>query len=467
MERKLMERAKILVVDDEESMRDFMSIMLSKEGYEVLQADSGPAALGQIKKSRPDVIITDIMMPEMSGLELMTKAQEMHEDLSFIVMTAFASVDSAIEAMKKGAYDYITKPFKVDEIKLTIKKVLEKEQIARENKELKKELSRNHSLDSFIGNDPKIIKMKEMIQRLAKTDSNALILGESGTGKDLVANAIHYHSNRVGKPFLTLNCAAIPETLLESELFGYKKGAFTGALKDKEGVFKAAHTGTLFLDEIGNTSPAIQMKLLRVLDDQVIMPVGSTQTIKVDVRLVAATNANLEEEVMAKHFREDLFYRLNVFTVQIPPLRERRDDIVLLVDHFVKMYCRKMGIKAKEVNPDALDILLGYEWPGNVRELENTIERSLVVSTSDKITADDLPDKVSGRVLTGHSAVPEVQESVQTGDQGESPTLESIEKAYIFWVLNQTGWNKTRAAKILGIDASTLYRKIDRYDLKQ
>ncbi|HDS01387.1 MAG TPA: sigma-54-dependent Fis family transcriptional regulator, partial [candidate division Zixibacteria bacterium] len=222
-----------------------------------------------------------------------------------------------------------------------------------------------------------------------------------------------------------------------------------------------------FLDEIGNTSPAIQMKLLRVLDDQVIMPVGSTQTIKVDVRLVAATNANLEEEVMAKHFREDLFYRLNVFTVQIPPLRERRDDIVLLVDHFVKMYCRKMGIKAKEVNPDALDILLGYEWPGNVRELENTIERSLVVSTSDKITADDLPDKVSGRVLTGHSAVPEVQESVQTGDQGESPTLESIEKAYIFWVLNQTGWNKTRAAKILGIDASTLYRKIDRYDLKQ
>jgi DNA-binding NtrC family response regulator len=467
MEMELMEKARILVVDDEESMRDFMSIMLSKEGYEVVQADSGPSALGHIKKSRPDVIITDMMMPDMSGLELMTKAREVHDNLSFIVMTAFASVDSAIEAMKKGAYDYITKPFKVDEIKLTIKKVLEKEKISRENKELKKELSKSHSLDSFIGRDSKIIRMKEMVQRLAKTDSTALILGESGTGKDLVANAIHYHSKRVGKPFLTLNCAAIPETLLESELFGYKKGAFTGALKDKDGVFKAAHTGTLFLDEIGNTSPAIQMKLLRVLDDQVIMPVGSTQTVKVDVRLVAATNANLEEEVRAKRFREDLFYRLNVFTVQIPPLRERREDIELLVDHFVNMYCLKMGIQPKEISPDALQILLAHQWPGNVRELENTIERSLVVSTADKITADDLPDKVSGRTASRPAVVPEAGDSVQVHQQTESPTLESIEKAYIFWVLNQTGWNKTKAAKILGIDASTLYRKIDRYDLKQ
>jgi transcriptional regulator with PAS, ATPase and Fis domain len=254
---------------------------------------------------------------------------------------------------------------------------------------------------------------------------------------------------------------------LESELFGYKKGAFTGALKDKDGVFKAAHTGTLFLDEIGNTSPAIQMKLLRVLDDQVIMPVGSTQTVKVDVRLVAATNANLEEEVRAKRFREDLFYRLNVFTVQIPPLRERREDIELLVDHFVNMYCLKMGIQPKEISPDALQILLAHQWPGNVRELENTIERSVVVSTADKITADDLPDKVSGRTASRPAVVPEAGDSVQVHQKTESPTLESIEKAYIFWVLNQTGWNKTKAAKILGIDASTLYRKIDRYDLKQ
>lgn len=464
-----MQRARILVVDDEDSMRDFMTIMLSKEGYEVLQAASGPDALGQIKKSPPDIVITDMMMPEMTGLELMTKAREVHGDLSFIVMTAFASVDSAIEAMKKGAYDYITKPFKVDEIKLTIRKVLEKEQISRENRVLKQELSRKHSLEAFIGNDRKIMKMKEIVQRLAKTDSTALILGESGTGKDLVANAIHYHSHRVGRPFLTLNCAAIPETLLESELFGYKKGAFTGALKDKDGVFRAADTGTLFLDEIGNTSPAIQMKLLRVLDDQEIMPVGSTQSIKVNVRLVAATNANLEEEVKAKRFREDLFYRLNVFTVQIPPLRDRREDIILLAEHFMQMYCKKMGTAQKSISPEALKVLLSHEWPGNVRELENTIERALVVSSYEMIMPEDLPEKVTGyttgKVLTVQPQ-PAAASPAQTED-GSSPTLESIEKAYIFWVLNQTGWNKTKAAKILGIDASTLYRKIDRYELKQ
>lgn len=314
-------------------------------------------------------------------------------------------------------------------------------------------------MDSFIGEDPRIIQMKEMITRLARTDSTALILGESGTGKDLVANAIHYHSNRVGKPLITLNCAAIPETLLESELFGYKKGAFTGALKDKEGVFQAADSGTLFLDEVGNTSLAIQMKLLRVLDDQEIMPVGSTDTHKVDVRLIAATNANLEEEVKSKRFREDLFYRLNVFTIQIPPLRDRRGDITLLVDHFTHMYSKKMDLEKCSVSPDALKILLSYDWPGNVRELENSIERALVVSTGREIRPDDLPEKVRGASM--------VREIVDTHQQSSSPTLESIEKAYIFWVLNQNDWNKTKASKILGIDASTLYRKIERYGLKQ
>ena len=454
-----MDKAKILIVDDEQSMRDFMSIMLSKEGYEVSLAASAAEGLDIIKNNVPDVVVTDIMMPEMSGLDFMSKAREFKDDLSFIVMTAFASVDSAIEAMKKGAYDYITKPFKVDEIKLTIKKVLEKDQISRENRALKSELSKKFSLDCFIGKDEKIVRMKQIIQRLAKTDSTALILGESGTGKDLVANAIHYHSKRVGKPLLTLNCAAIPETLLESELFGYKKGAFTGALKDKDGVFKAADGGTLFLDEIGNTSPGIQMKLLRVLDDQEIMPVGSTEKINVDVRLVAATNANLEEEVKARRFREDLYYRLNVFTVQIPPLRDRRDDIVLLVDHFMKMYCRKMGLGERSISPKALKTLLSYEWPGNVRELENTIERALVVCAGSELKLEDLPEKVRSSCLIEQIAENHPQKA-------SSPTLESIEKAYIFWVLSQTGWNKTKASKILGIDASTLYRKIDRYGLK-
>jgi DNA-binding NtrC family response regulator len=458
-------KAKILVVDDEDSMRDFMSIMLSKEGYDVIQAASGPEALDFIQKSSPDVVITDMMMPEMSGLELLTQARQYENSPSFIVMTAFASVDSAIEAMKKGAYDYITKPFKVDEVKLAVKKLLEKETISKENTSLKQELSRKFSLDNFIGQDPKIVRMKEIVQKLAKSESTALILGESGTGKDLVANAVHYHSNRVGKPFITLNCAAIPDTLLESELFGYKKGAFTGAYKDKDGVFKAADSGTLFLDEVGNTSLAIQMKLLRVLDDQEIMPVGSTEKMKVNVRLIAATNANLEEEVKAGNFREDLYYRLNVFTVQIPPLRERREDIALLVDHFNRFYCAKMGLEEKTISPDTLKVLLSYDWPGNVRELENTIERALVVSTGPLINSEDLPEKVRGGSMVKEMAESSVADSGQARDA--SPTLESVEKAYIFWVLNQTGWNKTRTAKTLGIDASTLYRKIDRYGLKK
>ncbi len=453
-----MSKARILVVDDEESMCNFMEIMLVKEGYDVIHALNGNDAVEQIKKQTPDVVIADLTMPEMSGIELLSKAKSIDENIDFIMMTAFASVDSAIEAMRNGAYDYITKPFKVDEIKFTLKKLLTQASIDEENKSLRSTLSSEFSFDNFIGKNPLVLKMKEVAQMVTRSDSTVLIRGESGTGKDLIAKAIHYHSNRVGKPFITINCAALPETLLESELFGHIKGSFTGAIKDKDGLFKVADKGTFFLDEIGNTSLSIQVKLLRVLEEKVITPVGSTNPITVDVRLIAATNANLELEVEANRFRPDLFYRLNVLPIQIPALRDRREDIELLVNHFLKIYTQKMKLSPKKISPEALKLLVSYDWPGNVRELENTVERTLLLSKSAVLAPADFPDSIKQRTMSN--------EVVTDGD-AVTPTLESIEKAYIFWTLNQTNWQKSKAAKVLGIDPSTLYRKIDRYDLKK
>jgi len=452
-----MDKTRVLVVDDEESMRNFMEIMLSKEGYQVECASSGVEAIAKIGRTVPNVVIADLMMPEMTGLELLSKVMQMDEDIAFIVMTAFASVDSAIEAMKSGAYDYITKPFKIDEVKLALSKLSKEASISEENKDLKTRLSAEFSFDNFIGQNPRVLKMKEMALTVANSDSTVLVRGESGTGKDLIAKAMHYHSNRAGKPFITINCAALPETLLESELFGHVKGAFTGAFRDKDGLFKVADTGTFFLDEIGTTSHSIQAKLLRALEEKIITPVGSTKSIKVDVRLIAATNANLETEVEANRFRADLFYRLNVLPIYIPSLRERREDIELLVDHFVHIYSEKMKIPIRKVSGEALKALVAYDWPGNVRELENSVERALLLSKSDQIVIADFPKNITEQVS---------KSAIDSGDKATTPTLESIEKAYIFWTLNQTGWQKSRAAKILGIDPSTLYRKIDRYDLK-
>ena len=453
-----MDKARILVVDDEESMCNFMEIMLVKEGYDVIHALNGHDAVEQIKEQTPDVVIADLTMPEMSGIELLSKAKSIDENINFIVMTAFASVDSAIEAMRNGAYDYITKPFKVDEIKFTLRKLLTQASMDEENKTLRSTLSSEFSFDNFIGKNPLVLKMKEVAQTVARSDSTVLIRGESGTGKDLIAKAIHYHSKRVGKPFVTINCAALPETLLESELFGHIKGSFTGALKDKDGLFKVADKGTFFLDEVGNTSLAIQVKLLRVLEEKVITPVGSTKPITVDVRLLAATNANLETEVEANRFRPDLFYRLNVLPIHIPALRDRKEDIELLTNHFLKIYTQKMKLSPKKISPDALKLLVSYDWPGNVRELENTVERTLLLSKSAVLTPADFPDSMKQRALSNE---------VVTNGEAVTPTLESIEKAYIFWTLNQTNWQKSKAAKILGIDPSTLYRKIDRYGLKK
>ncbi len=445
--------AKILVIDDEDSMCSFMEIMLAKEGYSVETTSSGQDGVARLREENYDVVIADLNMPEMTGIEVLKGIKSFKKEQEIIVMTAFASVDTAIEAMKQGAADYITKPFKVDEIKIAIEKSINRKKLIHENKTLKKQLQNNNSFDEFIGHSEVVVKLKKLARRIAYSDSTVLIRGESGTGKDLIARAIHHHSPRCGGPFVTINCAALPETLLESELFGHKRGAFTGAVKDKDGLFKVAHGGTFFLDEIGNISRTIQVKLLRVLEDKKITPVGETKPLEVDVRLIAATNADLEEAVKAGQFRADLFYRLNVIPIYIPLLRERKEDIALLAEHFAARFCEKGNIPAKQFSPDAMKILVNYSWPGNVRELENTIERAILLNRTGRLEVADFPEKLAEREPL----------AVVTEADPVTPTLESIEKAYIHWVMTQTKGKKSEAARILGIDTSTLYRKLERY----
>ncbi len=447
---------RILVIDDEESMCNFMEIMLTKEGYQVDSAVSAPEGLSMLKSQSYDLVISDLNMPEMSGIDVLREARSFNEDQDFIVITAYATAETAVEAMKLGASDYIFKPFNVDDVKLTVKKILSRRRLMIENDTLKKQLQGDNSFDNFIGASEGVVKLKQLARRVAASDSTVLVLGESGTGKDLISKAIHHHSPRCGGQFVTINCAAVPEQLLESELFGHKKGAFTGAVRDKEGLFKVADGGTFFLDEVGNTSLAIQVKLLRVLENKIITPVGETKPIEVDVRLIAATNSDLEADVKAGRFRADLFYRLNVIPLHIPPLRERQDDIKLLTDFFIKKFCRKLNSSPKQISTEAIELLESYHWPGNVRELENTIEQAVLLVRGDTINASDLPEKIKSPQEIGL-----VQET-----QPSTPTLESIEKAYIHYVMSQTNGKKVKAARILGIDTSTLYRKLDRYGLK-
>ncbi len=449
--------ARILVIDDEDSMCNFMEIMLSKEGYQVDSAISGRQGISLLKENNYDLVLADLNMPEMSGIDVLKEVKAFKNEQDLIVMTAYASVGTAIEAMKQGAVDYITKPFKVDEIKLAIEKSINRKQLISENKSLKKRLQGDNSFDNFVGVSEAVVMLKKLARRVASSDSTVLIRGESGTGKDLIAKAIHHHSPRCAGPFVTINCAALPETLLESELFGHKRGAFTGAIRDKEGLFKVADGGTFFLDEVGNTSTAIQVKLLRVLEDKRITPVGDTKQIEVDVRLIAATNSDIEEDVKAGRFRADLFYRLNVIPICIPPLRERKEDIELLAKHFISMYCEKLNIPTKEISEESMHLLRAYQWPGNVRELENTIERAVLLNRTETLEVADLPEKVRR---------PEQVTVVNEAD-AITPTLGSIEKAYIHYVMSQTEGKKAEAAKVLGIDVSTLYRKIQRYDMKE
>jgi DNA-binding NtrC family response regulator len=448
--------ANILIIDDEDSMCNFMEIMLSKEGYTVDTTTSPVDGVKRLREKNYDLLIADLNMPKMTGIEVLREVKSFKNDQEVIVMTAFAAVDTAIEAMKQGAADYVTKPFKVDEIKLTIEKSLSRRKLISENTELKRRLQTDNSFDKFMGTSEIVVSLKKLAARVAGSDSTVLLRGESGTGKDLIARAIHHHSPRCGGPFVTINCAALPETLLESELFGHVKGSFTGAIKDKDGLFRTASGGTFFLDEVGNTSLAIQVKLLRVLEDKKITPVGANQPMDVDVRLIAATNADLEEDVKAGRFRADLFYRLNVIPVVIPPLRERTEDIPLLVNYFLDKCTQKAGQPRKKISAEAMHLLVNYSWPGNVRELENTIERAVLLNRTGTIGVPDFPEKL-------FQAAP--ANFVKETDP-VTPTLEHIEKAYIHFVMSQTEGKKAEAARVLGIDASTLYRKLERYGLK-
>jgi len=447
---------KILVVDDEKNMCQYLSIMLRKEGYDVKTVHNGKKALQEIKETSFDVVITDIRMEGMDGIELLATMKETNPALPVIIMTAYASQKTAIDALNRGAFYYLIKRQMNKDVKMVVRNALDMHKVRSENLFLKKQLKKKDDFKEIIGKSEEIQSVFNLVNKVADTDSTILVCGESGTGKELIAKAIHYRSSRANNPFVSINCGALPENLLESELFGHVKGSFTGAIRDKEGMFKVASSGTFFLDEVGETSLAIQVKLLRVLQEREIIPVGGTAPIKVDVRLVAATNADLEKAVKEERFRADLYYRLNVIPILIPPLRDRRDDIVLLVDHFLRLASERSG-KRRAMSREAMELLSNYDWPGNVRELENILERACILQDGDEIQVEDLPEKVRHH---SHERRKVVMQETQM-------TLDELEKEYLISVLEETGWQKKKASSILGINASTLYRKIQRYDLSQ
>ncbi len=451
---------KILVVDDEKGVANMLQIALMQEGHDVDVAYSGEDALRKASDEMPDVAIVDIRMQDMNGLELLSALRSIG-DVTVIMMTAYASVESAIEALRRGAFDYIIKPFDLDEMKLVVQKAFEYRKLQRENIQLREEIRKYRKHEKLVGEHPAFRAVLEKVRIVARTDSTVMIYGESGTGKELIAREIHALSERSDGPFIAINMASIPEDLLESELFGYKKGAFTGATSDKKGLFVAANDGTLFLDEISETSPKLQAKLLRAIETKEITPLGSTRPIKVNVRILAATNKNLKKLVNEGKFREDLYYRLNVITIRIPPLRERKSDIPLLVEYFVRKYARMHGLPHKKFSREAVKLLQQYPWPGNVRELEHVVEQVIILSRSDVIEPDDLPEEIRE-----HATRPARFLFPGTADE-ELLSLEELEKKYIKFVLERTGWDKKMAASILGIDLSTLYRKLTKYGLKK
>ncbi|HVP57828.1 MAG TPA: sigma-54 dependent transcriptional regulator [bacterium] len=448
---------RILVVEDEEGMREFLRILLTKEGYDVLAFEEGSGALEAFKDENFHVVITDIKMPGMDGMEVLARVKEIDPSIPVIIMTGHGSMETAIEAVNRDAFAYLLKQARNDEIKQLVKKAVEMRLLQKENRLLKQQLKKSLTDRPTIGKSQKIRQVFALVDKVAETDSTILIYGESGTGKELVAREIHTKSCRTEGPFVSINCGALPETLLESELFGHVRGSFTGAVRDKDGLFAVAKGGTFFLDEVGETSSTIQVKLLRVLQEREIIPVGGVKPIKVDVRLIAATNADLERDVETGKFRADLFYRLNVIPIRIPPLRERKDDIPLLVEHFLKIYSQGGARPIKTVSPEALDMLMRYDWPGNVRELENALERAVILQEGRVIMPEDLPEKLRSRNKDKTDSVVSVT----------NLTLDELEKEYLLKVLEETGWHKKRAASILGINASTLYRKLQRYGFEK
>lgn len=446
-----MAQEKILLVDDEQSMLQFLSALLKRDGYAVMTARSGEDAIEVVREQAPDAVITDIRMPGMDGIALLEKIKKLDESIPVIIMTAYASQKSAIDALNLGAFQYLEKHAKNDEIRLVVRNALEMRKVRSENSYLKRQLKRTHSTKEIIGRSEQMTQVFRMVDKVAETDSTILIFGESGTGKELIAREIHYRSRRSGGPFVSINCGALPKDLLESNLFGHVRGSFTGAVRDQMGLFQVAEGGTFFLDEVGETQPATQVKLLRALQEREIIPVGGTKPIRIDVRLVAATNSDLEREVREGRFRTDLFYRLNVIPLRLPALRQRVDDIPVLAAHFLRRIPGPNG--PKHLTKAAMEALCRYHWPGNVRELENVIERSVILSEQDEIDIADLPEKVV-RGDAGRGSLVIDQPNL---------TLDELEREYILKVLQYTGWQKKRSSEILGINASTLYRKLQAY----
>jgi len=455
----------ILVVDDELSMREFLKILLEKEGYEVSTAADAANAIDQIKSASFDLIISDIKMPGMGGLTLLEKIKEIDSSLPVIMITAYASPENAVVAMKSGAFDYITKPFKVDEIIKIIKSAISSAAPAVGDK-----ISADtESFEGIIGNSPEMLKIYNLITRIGPTPASVLIYGDSGTGKELVAQAIHNQSQVHKKPFVPITCSAIPESLLESELFGHVKGAFTGAINNKMGLFELADGGSVFLDEIGELTPLIQTKLLRVLQERELKRVGGTDTIKVNVRIIAATNKDLEEEIMAGRFREDLFYRLAVVPLRVPPLRERKKDVPLLVNHFLKKYSEKMGKDVQEISSYAMKVLMEYDYPGNVRELENIIERGVALESSNIILPESLTlstYKKEGMPVEPSQSFLSVESEEELYSQGLDDTMARLEKEMIEHALTKTDNSKIRAAELLKVSFRSLRYKVQKYDIK-
>lgn len=449
---------KILVVDDEPRMCQFLKLVLSQNGYHVEVAEDGKKALELMGMQRFDVIITDLMMPEIGGMRILEEAKQDDPDACVIMITGYSTVETAIEAMKKGAYDYIPKPFKIDEIKLVVKRALEQRGIVAENKALRRQLSvTTLRFGQMIGESPAMQNVYRMIEKVARADSTVLIRGESGTGKELVARAIHYHSPRAGKPFVTINCAALPETLLESELFGHTKGAFTGAVAAKKGLFEEADGGTFFLDEVGEITLGLQAKLLRVLEEGEFMRLGETKPRRVNVRVLAATNRNLEKALADGTFRPELYYRLNVVTITLPPLRERDGDIALLATHFLARYSQKMGKRLEGFTPEAMSRLCRYSWPGNVRELENVIERAVILADGKMVDLCDLPKDLEG------GGEPDIE--TQASSLGSLPYKEAVrefEKRLVLKALKDANGVQAKAAELLGLKRTTLHEIMKR-----
>ena len=455
-----MEQKKILIVDDDGSMRHMLSLILKREGYEVQAVGKGSEALNLVASESFDFILSDVVMPGMGGLELLQALKEKKIEATVIMMSAYGNLGTAVEAMKRGAYDYISKPFRPDEVLLALRKAEERENLRKENLRLRREVSREYAFGNIVGKSPKMMQLFDTIKKISEYKTSVLIIGESGTGKEMVARCLHYNSPRNNGPFEALNCGAIPETLLESELFGHEKGAFTDAKREKRGSFEMAHQGTLFLDEVGEMSLTAQVKLLRVLQEGEVKRLGSERTFTVDVRIIAATIQDLSRAAAEGKFREDLFYRLNVLPVHLPPLRERKEDIPLLVEHFIHKYNEQHRLNTEGAAEDVLARLLEYSWPGNVRELENAIERAMILAQGKKIEADCLPSEVLG-------TRPSWKKDLWGDEYSIKKASRIMEEELIRKALKKTGGNRSHAVKILEISHPALLSKIKEYGIEE